>query len=581
MAIAICFTACDNFENINDEKESKPLDGSQQSESSNGEHTHQYNAGEVVAQATCNQSGTKKYTCLDVSCGHSYTESYALPTYTATELYNQSVKYVGEIVTYDKSGSEYALGTGFVISSDGKIVTNYHVIEDAYSADITINDKKYSIASVLAYDADIDLAVLKIDANGLTAATICKSPVSVGSTVYAIGSSRGMTNTYSQGIVTYADRVIDDISYVQHDASITHGNSGGPLINVYGEVIGINTWGISDSQNLNFAVFANELDNLTYGTPITLSELFKEQLTPYEYLTNWVFDNYTESYSNGKILSVEHVSGNFVYSISYDLDYECLFIDVYDNDFYFCLNLIGDPSEYTYTFDYESNTLTYSLGGIFNAKTFTENTSLTNYGYDGPSYNKANAISLTQTAMSTTISFFDYFLYINNLGLSIEDFGFLAYNQDNTNNNNSNSNTNDDTTKEWFVEQYNVATNEYVSSLTASKTSKNGQISNLQSQMSPYYSAYLQECQQINERCASMGMTNSGYHKSLLDTAKSNYESSISSYTRQISDLRDEIADIDEEISNPSVSNILSILASNCGISKQQAQEYYNKYVQS
>ena len=284
------------------------------------------------------------------------------------------------------------------------------------------------------------------------------------------------------------------------------------------------------------------------------------------------------------------------------MEYEYLYVDVYNDALYFSLDLIGDPSEYTYYFDYEYNTLTYTVEGIVNATTFTDNTSLTNYQYDGPSYNQANAISLTQTAMSTTISFFDYFLYANNLGLSIEDFGFLAYNQDNTannnngnnnsnsnnsnnngnntsNNNNSNSNTNGDTTKTWFLEQYSIAKNEYVSSLTASKTSKNSQISSLQSQISSYYSAYLQECQQINERCASMGMTNSGYHKSLLDTAKSNYESSISSYTRQISDLRDEIADIDAEISNPSVSNILSVLAENCGISKQQAQEYYNEYI--
>ena len=90
---------------------------------------HQYDEGTVIASATCIANGTKKYTCTAANCNNSYSESYALPTYTATEIYNQSIKYVGEIVTYDKSGSEYALGTGFVISSDGKIVTNYHVIE--------------------------------------------------------------------------------------------------------------------------------------------------------------------------------------------------------------------------------------------------------------------------------------------------------------------------------------------------------------------------------------------------------------------------------------------------------------------
>lgn len=236
---------------------------------------HQYNSGEITTKATCLQNGIETFTCK--ICGFLYEKTYSLPQYSATELYNQSVKYVGEIVTYDKKGAEIALGTGFVISSDGKILTNYHVIEGAYSADITINDIKYTISSVLAYDANIDLAVLKISASGLSAATICKQPVSVGTTVYAIGSSRGMTNTYSQGIVTYADRIVDGVSHIQHDASITHGNSGGPLINIYGEVIGINTWEISDSQNLNFAVFVDELDNLVYGTPRTLPELYQEE----------------------------------------------------------------------------------------------------------------------------------------------------------------------------------------------------------------------------------------------------------------------------------------------------------------
>ena len=240
---------------------------------------HQYNNGEITKKATCIQNGVKKFTCTVTTCGHSYTEAYSLSQYTATQIYNQSVEYVGEIITYDKKGVAAALGTGFVISSDGKIVTNYHVIDEAYSADITINGSKYERSSVLAYDVDIDLAILKVNAKGLKAATICKQPVSVGTTVYAIGSSRGMTNTYSQGIITYANRIVDGVSHVQHDASITNGNSGGPLINVYGEVIGINTWMMTDSQNLNFAVSTSELDNLVYGTPMTLQELI-EKNTP-------------------------------------------------------------------------------------------------------------------------------------------------------------------------------------------------------------------------------------------------------------------------------------------------------------
>ena len=106
---------------------------------------HQYDEGVIVTAATCIQVGTKKYTCTVSTCSHFYNETYSMQTFTATELYNQSVKYVGEIVTYDKSGNEYALGTGFVYSTDGKIITNYHVIDGAYSATITINNSTVKI----------------------------------------------------------------------------------------------------------------------------------------------------------------------------------------------------------------------------------------------------------------------------------------------------------------------------------------------------------------------------------------------------------------------------------------------------
>ena len=242
---------------------------------------HAYNDGEIIGNASCIQEGIKKYSCTNTSCNYSYIESYSLPQYSANEIYNQALKYVGEIVTYDKQGKEFAKGTGVVISSDGKIITNYHVIENAYSATIRINGRTYAIVSVLSYDKAIDLAVLKINATGLTAAQICKNAVQVGETVYAMGSSRGMTNTFSRGMITFANRIVNGISHVQHDAAISGGNSGGPLINVYGEVIGINTWCIADSeeapsQNLNFAVFTSEFDKLVYGEALTMAEFYEK-----------------------------------------------------------------------------------------------------------------------------------------------------------------------------------------------------------------------------------------------------------------------------------------------------------------
>ena len=356
--------------------------------------------------------------------------------YTAKELYNQAVKYVGEIVTYDKNGDEYALGTGFVISSDGKIVTNYHVIEGAYSADITINDKKYTIASVLAYDANIDLAVLKINASGLTAATISKLPVDVGSTVYAIGSSRGMTNTYSQGIITYADRVIDDISYVQHDASITNGNSGGPLINIYGEVIGINTWGISDSQNLNFAIFADELDNLKYNFPISLADLTRMNLNPYQILVDWVLNNATEVYDEDERVE---------YSEEWDEDTECgLFYDYANGGSLTIFHLSLSEKSTTYTaftirqdsdfwdcgFSATLNATGESMGAAYGqipVATYNYGDKLTYTHYFGEPYMEEVIGNSYNSSMVFNIEWLRVFLEEKDFDITLIDLGFVSY----------------------------------------------------------------------------------------------------------------------------------------------------------
>ena len=397
---------------------------------------HQYNSGEITTQATCNQSGVKTFTCTVNNCRHSYTETYSLPTYTATELYNLSVKYVGEIVTYDKSGAELALGTGFVISSDGKIVTNYHVIEGAYSADITINDKKYTISSILAYDANIDLAVLKINATGLTAATVCKNPVSVGATVYAIGSSRGMTNTYSQGIITYADRVVDGVSHVQHDASITHGNSGGPLVNVYGEVIGINTWGISDSQNLNFAVFTGELDNLVYGTPMTLAEFYEANFNAYETLLTWLLDNY--NYTGDSWIEYRYQESGERYSV-YSLTYfyesntlSLVYYYVFNNDDarYVSIDLSEETTSCRYYATYTDGDYSYKKNvtqGYIYPSSFTRYTSIGYYSSEGDYWTLSSLLETYQEGIVYSLEWFDLFLDVFELGLTLSDFGFNSF----------------------------------------------------------------------------------------------------------------------------------------------------------
>ena len=348
---------------------------------------------------------------------------------SATEIANQAVKYVGEIIVYDKSGAALGQATGFVMSSDGKIITNYHVIEGAYSAEITINSKKYSIASVLAYDANIDLAVLKINATGLTAATISKNSVSVGETVYAIGSSRGLTNTFSQGIVTYANRIVDGVSHVQHDASITHGNSGGPLLNVFGEVIGINTWGVADSQNLNFAVAVDELDNLIYKTPLSLADFYDSTNKPYDVLVDWLLDNYNASYENQ--IRFDDYDDSIWYSLCYESDPNSLYIDVlweFDDgaEMYIFIDLSDDQSKYYYAY-YVNDGYRNDTSGYINASTFTENTSLSYTSYDGTHWNKETLLNLYQLGIVNLLEWFDWATHYYDMGVTIKDMGFDVF----------------------------------------------------------------------------------------------------------------------------------------------------------
>jgi serine protease Do len=146
-------------------------------------------------------------------------------------------------------GGGSGAGTGFIISSDGKVVTNAHVVEDALEIEVTLQTGETYDATVVAQDSTRDLAVLKIDAMGLTAARLGSSAeLEVGDPVVAIGNALdlGSSPTVTTGIVSALDREVETVSahlrrVIQTDAAINPGNSGGPLVNAAGEVIGVNT----------------------------------------------------------------------------------------------------------------------------------------------------------------------------------------------------------------------------------------------------------------------------------------------------------------------------------------------------
>lgn len=181
-------------------------------------------------------------------------------------------------------------GTGVIITENGYIVTNAHVIYDsqygageADSVAVLLSDSSRYDAEIIGYDTDCDLAVLKIDANGLTAAEFGNSDaLKLGEDVTAIGNPLGfdLMNTVTRGIVSGLNRniTINDksMNLIQTDAAINSGNSGGPLINKYGQVIGINsskmssTYGSASIEGIGFAIPSNEVslivdDIMKYG----------------------------------------------------------------------------------------------------------------------------------------------------------------------------------------------------------------------------------------------------------------------------------------------------------------------------
>ncbi len=194
-----------------------------------------------------------------------------LPTQFRSLLNDQGVQFQALCPQQGTTQKEIGGGSGFIISADGLIATNKHVVDDK-SASYTVltNDGKKYPARVLAFDPVQDIAILKIDEVGLPTVTLGDSDsLQLGQTAIAIGNSLGeFRNTVSVGVISGLSRDItasgrnrfsENIQgVVQTDAAINPGNSGGPLLNLRGEVVGINTAVATGAQNIGFAIPINQ-----------------------------------------------------------------------------------------------------------------------------------------------------------------------------------------------------------------------------------------------------------------------------------------------------------------------------------
>lgn len=206
---------------------------------------------------------------------------------TVEEIAQRSMPGVVEIVTYDDTGAELGQGSGFFISPQ-KIITNEHVVEGAYSAEVFTDQGYYDRVTILNADKDRDLAILRVDAEDETALQInWHAELKPGQRVIAIGHPLGLYKSVCDGLISNV-QTIDQVQLVQITAPISNGSSGSPVLDQQGRVIGVVYAGIDEGQNLNFAIGIE-----TLNTFLALEETPRQLMVagspvPWGGVVNWL-----------------------------------------------------------------------------------------------------------------------------------------------------------------------------------------------------------------------------------------------------------------------------------------------------
>ncbi len=171
-------------------------------------------------------------------------------------------RFFGEEVPVPRERVERGTGSGFIVTADGQVLTNAHVVDGTDTVDVTLKDGRTFRGRVVGSDSVTDVAVIKIDTDDLPTVTMGRSDtLAPGQWAIAIGNPLGLDNTVTAGIISAIGRSSSQVgvpdkrvSFIQTDAAINPGNSGGPLLNAQGEVIGMNTAIRADAQGLGFAI---------------------------------------------------------------------------------------------------------------------------------------------------------------------------------------------------------------------------------------------------------------------------------------------------------------------------------------
>ncbi len=338
----------------------------------------------VVAQSTLHDYSTLyyegennvgsyiKYTCN--ICKHEKTIDQT-STMAPSEIYELIANATVRIEAYDKDGNRISTGSGFFITDDGNVATNFHVISGARSAKIfTYSGIVYDVVDVLGYDIVEDVAVIKTNATKAAYLELATTTnIKTGDYVYALGNPMGIDNIFSSGIISNTSKIVAGCDMFSYTAPISTGNSGGPLVNDEGRVIGINSRTALDAQNLNFAVRSERISELELDKNQTLEQIYQATLmsNAYQIIANYIAVNKHGALNNGdsayiyKLLNVgtSTTYGRECYFI-YDseakkvilrlniLSYEAVRFEVQ-------IEITADSSEYKITlFDYNMGQIT-------------------------------------------------------------------------------------------------------------------------------------------------------------------------------------------------------------------------------
>lgn len=191
--------------------------------------------------------------------------AYAM-NFVPEDLYNSVT------VVYTSKG----LGSGFAIDKN-TIITNAHVVNGFSTVTVKLYNGKSCTGKVTKIDKNIDLALVQVDEALTPLKLVSEDSISIGKEVYAIGAPEDIPYTMTKGIVSAKNRKIKNHEYIQIDASINSGNSGGPLLNENGEVIGINTMKVIDAEGIGFAIGTSNINNFINNVPTESSGTTEDQ----------------------------------------------------------------------------------------------------------------------------------------------------------------------------------------------------------------------------------------------------------------------------------------------------------------